>query len=112
MSKVVYEHDGIAKMNAVDAAVLSGVLVLADQVPDELLTMDNGAYASFEERIKGSIEPGKLADLVVLGEDLTRVPGNRIRDTAVQMTVVGGEVTNPSGNPSTPSNRKIRTGRT
>jgi len=55
MSKVVYEHDGIAKMNAVDAAVLSGVLVLADQVPDELLTMDNGAYASFitaKEQIK------------------------------------------------------------
>jgi len=51
----VYEHDGIAKMNTVDPAVLSGVLVLADQVPDELLTMDNDAYASFitaKEQIK------------------------------------------------------------
>ncbi|HEY7295211.1 MAG TPA: amidohydrolase [Dehalococcoidia bacterium] len=52
----------------------------------------NGAYASFEERLKGSLEPGKLADLVVLGEDLARVPPERIRDTAVAMTVVGGEV--------------------
>ena len=52
----------------------------------------NGAYASFEEQIKGSIEPGKLADLVVLGEDLRRVPAERIRETPVQMTVIGGRV--------------------
>jgi predicted amidohydrolase YtcJ len=52
----------------------------------------NGAYASFEEGIKGSLEPGKLADLVVLDEDLERVPADRIRDTGVAMTVVGGEV--------------------
>ncbi len=52
----------------------------------------NGAYASFEERLKGSIEPGKLADLVMLAEDLGRVPADRIRETGVLMTVVGGEV--------------------
>jgi predicted amidohydrolase YtcJ len=52
----------------------------------------NGAYASFEEGIKGSIEPGKLADLVLLAEDLTRVPAERIRDTGVSMTLIGGEV--------------------
>ncbi|PYT47650.1 MAG: hypothetical protein DMG44_17835 [Acidobacteria bacterium] len=54
-STPVYEFDGIAKMNSIDPAVLSGVLVLADQVPDELLTMDNDAYASFitaKEQIK------------------------------------------------------------
>jgi predicted amidohydrolase YtcJ len=52
----------------------------------------NGAHASFEEGIKGSLEPGKLADLVVLGEDLRRAPAEQIRDTPVAMTVVGGEV--------------------
>lgn len=52
----------------------------------------NGAYASFEEGIKGSIEPGKLADLVLLAEDLSRVPADRIRQTGVVMTLVGGEV--------------------
>ncbi len=52
----------------------------------------NGARASFEEGIKGSLEPGKLADLVLLGEDLRRVPAEQIRDTPVAMTVVGGEV--------------------
>src|SRR3712207_989717 len=52
----------------------------------------NGAYASFEEDIKGSIEPGKLADLVLLAEDLTRVPAERIREIGVLMTLVGGEV--------------------
>ena len=52
----------------------------------------NGVYASFEEEIKGSIEPGKLADLVLLAEDLARVPAEQIRNTGVVMTLVGGEV--------------------
>ncbi|MDA0745860.1 MAG: amidohydrolase [bacterium] len=52
----------------------------------------NGAYASFEEDIKGSITPGKLADLVVLGEDLTAVDPEGIKDISVEMTMVGGRV--------------------
>jgi predicted amidohydrolase YtcJ len=52
----------------------------------------NGAFASFEEALKGSLEPGKLADLVVLGEDLSRVPAAQIRQVPVAMTVVGGRV--------------------
>lgn len=52
----------------------------------------NGAYASFEEHEKGSIEEGKLADLCVLSEDITRVPVTALRDLPVAMTVVGGEV--------------------
>ncbi len=51
----------------------------------------NGAYASFEERIKGSIEPGKLADLVVLGADPTQVDPNAIKDIPVERTILGGE---------------------
>jgi predicted amidohydrolase YtcJ len=50
------------------------------------------AYASFEENLKGSIEPGKLADLVVLGADPRRVDPDGIKDIPVEMTVVGGEI--------------------
>ena len=50
------------------------------------------AYASFEENIKGSITPGKLGDLVVLGEDPLRVDPEDIKDIPVEMTVVGGEI--------------------
>jgi predicted amidohydrolase YtcJ len=49
------------------------------------------AYASFEEHVKGTIEPGKVADLVVLGKDPFRVP-DRIEDIQVQMTIFDGEV--------------------
>lgn len=52
----------------------------------------NGAFASFEEDLNGSLEPGKLAGLVVLGDDLTRVPVREIRQVPVAMTVSGGRV--------------------
>ncbi len=51
----------------------------------------NGAYASFEEDIKGSIETGKLADLVVLGSDPTQIDPLGIKDITVERTIVGGE---------------------
>ena len=51
----------------------------------------NGAYASFEEDIKGSISVGKLADLVVLGDDPTAVDPHAIKDILVERTVVGGK---------------------
>ena len=53
---------------------------------------DQRAFASFEERDKGSLERGKLADLVILGEDLARAPAQEIRQIPVAMTVVGGRV--------------------
>ncbi len=52
----------------------------------------NAAYASFEEDIKGSITPGKLADMVVLSDDPTKVPPEKIKDIKVEMTIIGGEV--------------------
>ncbi len=52
----------------------------------------NNAYASFEEDIKGSIEPGKLADLVVLNENIFRIPHEKIKDVKVDMTVFDGEI--------------------
>ncbi len=50
------------------------------------------AYASFEENIKGSITPGKLADVVVLQEDPRKVDPDEIKDIPVEITIVGGEV--------------------
>jgi len=49
------------------------------------------ARTSFEENIKGSIEPGKLADIVFLGDDLTKVEQETIKDISVLATMVGGE---------------------
>lgn len=54
-------------------------------------TMD-AAFASFDEAIKGSIERGKLADLVLIDRDITQVPPPSIRDAKVLMTIVGGRV--------------------
>jgi predicted amidohydrolase YtcJ len=50
----------------------------------------NNAYAAFEEDIKGSITPGKLADIVVLSQDILTVPEEAIPNTEVDMTFVGG----------------------
>lgn len=50
------------------------------------------AYAAFEEDIKGSLSPGKLADLTVLSKDILTIPEAEIRDTEVVMTVLGGKV--------------------
>ena len=52
----------------------------------------NGAYVSFEENIKGSLEPGKLADVVVLSEDLLTYPSESVQDVVVEYTLVDGQV--------------------
>jgi predicted amidohydrolase YtcJ len=49
------------------------------------------AYAEFQEREKGSIEPGKLADFVLLSEDVLNIPAKEIRGVHVLKTWVGGE---------------------
>ena len=52
----------------------------------------NGAYASFEEGIKGSIQSGKLADLVVLSNDLLKCSDDDVKSTKVIYTIVGGKI--------------------
>ncbi len=52
----------------------------------------NSAYASFEENIKGSIEVGKLADLIVLSDDILTIDPVKIKDSEVVMTVFDGKV--------------------
>jgi predicted amidohydrolase YtcJ len=56
-----------------------------------MMTRD-AAYLAFEEHRRGSIEPGKLGDLVVLSEDFMAAPPERIRDLRAVMTVLGGVV--------------------
>ena len=55
------------------------------------MTLD-AAYGSFEERERGSIEPGKAADLVVLSQDILSVPDDALLQTAVVATIVNGRV--------------------
>jgi hypothetical protein len=57
----------------------------------------NAAYAAFDEDRKGSLEPGKLADLVVLDADIAAVPVAGLRDLPVALTMVGGETVHEGG---------------
>lgn len=50
------------------------------------------AWAAFEEETKGTLTPGKLADIVVLSQDILTVPVEKIRETRVLMTFVGGQL--------------------
>jgi predicted amidohydrolase YtcJ len=62
----------------------------------EMLTMNN-AYITFEENIKGSIEPGKLADLVVLSDDILTVPDEKIKEITPVLTILGGQIVYSNG---------------
>ena len=52
----------------------------------------NCAYAAFEEDMKGSLTPGKLADIVVLSNDILRCEEDEIPKTRVLFTIVGGKI--------------------
>ena len=52
----------------------------------------NAAYASFEEKDKGSLEVGKLGDFVLLGTDIRTISPEKIKDVKVVMTVIGGKI--------------------
>jgi len=68
-------------------------------VPEQKLTVEDaligytitGAYASYEEDIKGSLEPGKLADFVILDKNLLEIKPEAIKDAKVLATYVGGK---------------------
>ena len=68
--------------------------------PEERLTMEeairgytrNGAYITFEEGVKGTLEPGMLADMIVLSDDLLTIDSEQILDVLIETTIVGGRV--------------------
>jgi predicted amidohydrolase YtcJ len=74
--------------------------VTENATPSENLTVDqalrlytiNGAYASFEENVKGSIEVGKVADFIVLSEDPYKIEPEQIKEVKVEKTIVAGEI--------------------
>jgi predicted amidohydrolase YtcJ len=69
-------------------------------IPEEKISVEeavraytrNAAFAEFSERSKGSIEAGKLADLVVLSRDIFRIPAEAIPEVEVRLTVFDGRV--------------------
>ena len=52
----------------------------------------HSAYAEFQDGVKGTLEPGKLADFVILAEDIFTIDPVKIRDVTVLKTVVDGKV--------------------
>ena len=68
--------------------------------PDEAITIEEairgypakGAWITFEEGIKGTLEPGMLADMVVLSDDLLAIEPDDIMDVEIDMTILGGSV--------------------
>lgn len=99
--------EGVVTMGGSDAPVepVSPILGLYAAVArktfsEEQLTVDealrlytvNAAYGAFEEDVKGSIAPGKLADLVVLSRDPYKTASEQIKDIKVEMTIVGGNI--------------------
>ena len=64
-------------------------LTLAEAI--EAYTMGS-AYAEFQDQVKGSITPGKLADIVIVSDDLFKMDPKNLRDAQVDVTILGGKV--------------------
>jgi predicted amidohydrolase YtcJ len=73
----------------------------AGWIPEQKLSMieavtaytSGSAYAEFQEHEKGSITPGKLADMVLLSDNIFRIDPARVRDVKVDTTIMGGKIT-------------------
>ncbi len=66
----------------------------------------DAAYAAFEEKLKGSLAPGRLADMTVLSKDIMSVPAAEILDTHVEMTIIGGKTVYKSPAPGSAGSSK------
>ncbi|MBS0375369.1 MAG: amidohydrolase [Proteobacteria bacterium] len=87
---------------ALDGARQGGAVLVAGKVfePEERITIQQAvdaytrgsAYAAFAEQRVGSLEPGKLADLAVLSQDIFSVPAGEISRTRATLTMVGGRI--------------------
>jgi predicted amidohydrolase YtcJ len=82
--------------SAVSRMSENGELILHEEKISSLeairMYTEEPAKATFEETMKGSITPGKLADLVVLNGDPTRLPIDEVKDIEVEMTILDGEI--------------------
>ena len=89
-------HPFLGMWIAVTRRTVDGSVLNPEQRIDRLEALRmwtlNGAYLTFEEELKGSIEPGKLADLIVISKDYLACPAEEIKDIEVLLTVVGGKV--------------------
>ena len=69
-------------------------------IPEQKITVDEAvraftwgsAYAEFQEDVKGTLEIGKLADLIILSQDLFKLDPSKVADMKVSLTMVGGKV--------------------
>jgi predicted amidohydrolase YtcJ len=80
----------ITRTNRYTGAALNPSQALTREQALRAMTI-NGAYLSFEENVKGSIEVGKLADLIIIDRDYLKVPASEIKDIKVLTTMVGGK---------------------
>jgi hypothetical protein len=71
---ILYAREGVTPLEAIKAYTI------------------DGAYSAMEEKIKGSIEQGKLADFIVVDKDPLNIPHDMLKDIKVIMTVLGGEI--------------------
>jgi predicted amidohydrolase YtcJ len=75
--------------NTLGAGIVGAAQKITRQEALRVMTLNN-AYLTFDEKLKGSIEPGKLADFVVLSDDLLTIPEDRILAITPVATYVGG----------------------
>ena len=66
----------------------------------------NNAYAAFEEKEKGSVTPGKLADLVILSKDIMTIPEDEIPTARVDVTILGGKIKYQRPGPTTTTDNR------
>jgi predicted amidohydrolase YtcJ len=98
----VEDVDPIASYYAtVSRRIVDGSVFYPDQRMSRMEALEsytiNGAYAAFEEDIKGSLAAGKLADVTVLSKDILTIPEEEIPTAEVVYTIVGGEVVYRAG---------------
>lgn len=89
------EHPFLSQYSALTGDTLAGVLLPGQQITrEQMLRMYtvNNAYACWQEDVRGSIEPGMLADLAVLDRDILTCPEKEIAELKVDQTYVGGEL--------------------
>ena len=81
--------DGVTDPTAFDGGWYVGQRLTREEAVRSFTSW--AAWAGFEEKLKGSLEEGKLADFVVLSADIMKIPANEIPRVAVETTVIGGK---------------------